>query len=331
MRNALRILSLKSAMLALLVAFVGGMMLVSCDHKDLVYPVAAKTFKVTISFDWSQVADEDKPEGMRVAIYEKGNDSDPLLYDIPYGTSTTIELPEGEYRVVTYNYDADGVIISTSSGSSGITVTTESTKTPDGEDAQKTPSSVIGSTESDLTQDVTEIDEWGDISIVVKPTRIVYHYVYEVAGVKPLANIAKVSASLSNMYSSMSLSGESATTRSGYQLSTLALDAAIADTLITGEFYTFGFQQSENEEDDKDLPNIFKLYITDKNGDMHELQQDVTAQLKNARASSNYMDKYLFIQFNFEVPKDTTHTSGGGAFDVTADDWEDVNEDIIIN
>lgn len=322
---------MKRLLLAIVWAVVCGCILTACDHKDLLYPSLAKMIKITITFDWSQVDEEEQPEGMRVAIYEKDNDSNPLLYDVPFGDSLVVELPEGNYRVVTYNYDSDGVIISSDSSSQGITITTDGTTTPDGENASQTPSNVIGSTEKDLTEDIKEIEEWGDYNVVITPTRIVYHYQYEVNGVQQLGNIAKVSASLSNMYTSISLSGESAAKKAASALSTLALEAKVEGEQIVGDFYTFGYKQSASEEEEKPN-NVFKLYITDKNGDMHELEQDVTPQIQNARAATSYQDKYLVIDFDFTVPKDTTHTStGGGAFDVSADDWEDVNEDIIIN
>ena len=61
---------------------------------------------------------------------------------------------------------------------------------------------------------------------------------------------------------------------------------------------------------------------------MHLLRQSVSDQLLSVPRVGMVGDVHLVLNFNFTLPIDST---ASGGFDVSADDWEDVNIDIKIN
>lgn len=69
--------------------------LTSCEHKELKFPETVKFRSLRVVLEWEQLADFEKPEGMRVIFFQgKG---DPWIFDFPYGEGRAIELPANDY------------------------------------------------------------------------------------------------------------------------------------------------------------------------------------------------------------------------------------------
>ena len=86
------------------------LILTSCEHKELKFPGTVKFRSLRVVLKWEQLADFEKPEGMRVIFFPLKGKGDPWIFDFPYGEDRTIELPVNDYAVASYNYDADGIL-----------------------------------------------------------------------------------------------------------------------------------------------------------------------------------------------------------------------------
>lgn len=75
----------------------------ACHQKELVYP-ASTMVKVTIAFDWSEAPMAD-PEGMTVVFFPVGDEGRIWRYELKGRDGGTIEIPLGNYRMLTYNND----------------------------------------------------------------------------------------------------------------------------------------------------------------------------------------------------------------------------------
>lgn len=86
------------------------LILTSCEHKELKFPESVKFRSLRVVLKWEQLADFQKPEGMRVIFFPLQGKGDPWIFDFPLGEDRTIELPANDYAVASYNYDADGIL-----------------------------------------------------------------------------------------------------------------------------------------------------------------------------------------------------------------------------
>ena len=80
------------------------LVLTSCEHKELKFPQTVKFRSLRVVLKWEQLADFEKPEGMRVIFFPLQGKGDPWIFDFPYGEDRTIELPANDYAVPTVFY-----------------------------------------------------------------------------------------------------------------------------------------------------------------------------------------------------------------------------------
>lgn len=298
----------------------------SCDHKELCYSHPHYT-KVNIVFDWSDMADDEKPEGMRVAFYPIDGSTEPWMFDFPYGSNGgVVEVPANDYQVMTYNYDTDGINWENANDFFTLTATTSQTVTLDGTSATLTPSDLCSDNVTGII--LSDSIESSMAYITLTPQRKVAHYTFEVNGITGRTNIYQLSASLSNMRSGLTLSGDETYEANAEYISSVSFDAARSGVQVIGSFNTFGPRL--NNDGTSATANIFKLYIVDKAGRQHILEKDVTLQVRDNTTSLGTLDRHLVIDVDFSVPRDTTKTNGDGVFDVSTDEWKDINEDIIM-
>lgn len=69
------------------------LILTSCEHKELKFPETVKFRSLRVVLKWEQLADFQKPEGMRVIFFPLQGKGDPWIFDFPHGEDRTIELP----------------------------------------------------------------------------------------------------------------------------------------------------------------------------------------------------------------------------------------------
>ncbi|WP_259329735.1 MULTISPECIES: DUF5119 domain-containing protein [Phocaeicola] len=288
----------------------------SCEHKELCLE-HTHSRRLRVGFDWSRLAGHGKPEGMRVIFFPVDGTGEPWIFDFPCGEERPIELPENDYGVICYNYDADGIVWENENSYAEFTAATRNVLSPDGGQAHTTPSWLCGDYIDQVR--LKDIPAGTEQVITLFPAGRVCRYTYEVNGIRRIERVADIRASLSDMVGALIMVGD----RLPDGLSeSLLFGGAVAGEKVCGAFYTFGCCQGSA------APNVFRLYIRNRSGKTFVLEQDVSEQIHSVPVSGHVGDVHIVINLDFEVPDDSGD-GGNTGFDVDVDDWADVTEDII--
>ena len=282
----------------------------ACEHKELCYNHAHGA-DVRILFDWQLLADSLRPEGMRVACYP-ATGGDGWLYDFSDLSGVVVNLPPSIYQVVCYNNDLQWVAVEDDPRQRSLWVHTSETKAPDGSPACLTPDFLCGAKQNDV--EVKDPELAGEQVIRLTPRRLTSRYTYEVNGLRGLERMADFRAELTGMIGELSISKQGLSTA---RVDTLLFAGQRIGQQLVGEFLTFGYQTGLSQD--------FKLYLRTAGGKVYLLRQSVSDQILLAPRLDNVRDVHLVLNFDFTLPADSTDSGG---FDVSADDWEDVNIDI---
>lgn len=321
----------------------------SCDHKDLCYGHEHMT-KLRVLYDWSD-APEANPAGMCVFFYSVDN-GNYYRFDFSNTVGGEIELPQGEYRVITYNNDTELVRFSASNDYDAHTAYTRTAdlleplygngvkstaKTENGEAVVMTPDDLWGChveevvvLEHGVHYTFTRYDDSrGDAAnkpdsvdyqtILLYPHDMLCHYSYEVRNVENVEKVNRVSASISGMSGTMKMSDESLDTKP----ITLPVEghAEAAARKITGRFLTFGQNAS--------ISNLHKMtfYVVMNDGSKYVVKDapnlDVTEQVDTAPDRRHV---HIIID-GLKLPDSQTGDSG---WIPTVDDWGEHDEDLKI-
>lgn len=328
---------------AFILAAMCGMQ--SCNHKDLCYG-EKRIVKLRVAYDWSDAPDA-TPGGMCVFFYSTDDANQYYRFDFANTEGGEIELPEGRYRVITYNNDTEVVRFSSTNifeGHMAYTRTgdllepmygngvTSSMQTDNGERVVVTPDGLWGCHAVDVdvdAQGVTYIftrageDAMPTIEkdqvITLYPHDMLCHYSYEVRHVEGAEHINLISASLSGMAGSMTLSDEKLDTE---HITLPVPGQTNVDTgEATGQFLTFGHSTSSP------APHKMTFYVVMDDGKKYVVKDsenlDVTSQVDDA---PNPKRVHIIID-NIKLPQPTQSDEG---FDPTVDDWGVKNEDLKI-
>lgn len=287
----------------------------ACEHKDLCY--AHPHFAtIQVVFDWDKISDRDKPEGMRVMFFPKNKKGDTWTFDFPGGKDGRIEIPENDYQVICFNYDADGMVWVDEGDFTLFTADTKDAQSPDGTQMSVTPPYLCGDHITDIS--LKDIPKGTERVVPLAPVSMVCRYTYEVNGIRGLERVADLRASLSGMSGSLNMAED----RLPENLSeSLLFGGTIAQSQIKGGFYTFGHSTQDAQS------NVFRLYLKNHSGKMHILEEDVTGQVHSVPVAGHLGDVHLVINLDYEVPSESG--GDGAGFDVDVDNWDDVNVDII--
>lgn len=330
------------------------LLLASCDHKDLCYHHDHR-ITLRVVFDWRD-APEASPEGMVVWFYPMDNtNSDVIRIDLTGRNGGEVMVPPGRYHVITYNNDTE---LSRAGGSDAFithhlftregSVIEPATGTRSGNQPPRpagtenervvvSPDEVWGC--KALNVEVTELglsylcfpleekDDWYGLPPIVTehvitlyPHDLVCHYSYEVRNVKNLESVTNMCAVLTGMAPTLFLHNESL----GTECVSIPLPAYKADdTTIRGEFLTFG-HHAGNE-----APHRFGLYLWNSEGKTlfygkEGEKFDVTEQIHTAPNRR----RVHFIIDGLDLPPVTSDEGDG--WKPSFDDWDEVNQDIII-
>lgn len=334
------------------------MYLSSCEHKDLCYH-HPHTVKIYVEFDWRNAPDAN-PLGMCVFFYPSDG-GEPIRADFSSRSANRgviggeVNLAEGNYRVIAYNNDTDGVLFQDRNKYSTHTATTRegdileniygtgyrsSSRTPRARGAedepvhitpdmmwaanlynvnvQKSGTSYVCIPEQD--KDDYQFVQSEDQVIVLYPRQIVCHYSYEIRNVTNLKHVALMCGSLSGMSGKHTFASEEL----GKECITLPVPASFDRDkgLITGEFYTFG-HHLENSE-----PHRMLLYVIMDDDSKYYFGSeddkfDVTEQI---HAAPNRLRVHYIID-GLDLPQ---AIENGHGFRPSVDDWETIYEDIIM-
>ena len=323
------------------------LLLCSCEHKDLCYHHPHQV-TIRVEFDWRN-APEANPEGMCVFFYpEEGGE--PRRFDFTGMEGGEIELNVGNYRVLCYNNDTEGVLFQgknsfeqheayTREGNilesiygSGYYAAPPRAKGTEDERVVICPDMLWGCTATEV-----EIDEVGmsyicvpeeekdnlvpvesrEHIITLYPAELTCIYTYEIRNVKNLKHATQMCASLSGMAGGLNFSSQEL-----YRESiTLPLEASFDKvSTITGRFITFGHHEENSD------PHRMLLYVWMDDGEKYYFGSDnerfdVTQQIHTA---PNKRRVHLIID-GLDLPQPIEN---GHGFSPSVDDWEEVHEDI---
>ncbi len=330
-----------------LLLFMAMALLASCAHKELCLHHPHEV-KLKVEFNWQNAPDAD-PQGMCVFFYPSGG-GEPRRFDFKGTQGGYIELTVGEYNVITYNNDTEGILFAnqnafgkhqayTREGNLLEPVLGSSAGVPraSGTDEEKvviTPDMLWGCTSLNVTvtengvgytcvpfkdkESQVEVESTEHV-ITLYPYECMCLYSYEIRNVKNLNLATQMCASLSGMAGGMTIAtGELFT-----QSVTLPLEARILrdSSKIVGQFYTFG-HSGQNE-----APHKMLLYVWMNNGDKFYFGEgserfNVTEQIHKA---PNQRRVHIIID-GLELP--LAMEGDGSDWKVSVDDWDEVYEDV---
>ena len=321
-----------------------SMILFSCEHKDLCYhhPHVAV---VKLEFDWKN-APQANPEGMCVFFYpEEGGE--PVRFDFTGKTGGEIDIKVGRYKVLCYNndteavqfrgmedfnahegYTRDGNVVESIYGNAAHYA--PPAKGAEDERVVICPDMMWGCnalnveiTEAGLSyecvpfedKDKTEWMESTEHIITLYPAELICTYTYEVRNVKNMEYMTQACGSLSGMAPSIRLADEEL----GKECVTVPFETNLhpENSTMTGMFYTFGHHE-ENME-----PHMMALYVWYSNKEKFYTTFDVTDQVHSAPDKRHVHIIIDNAEFPEPLPED-------GGFDVEVDDWQEVENDIIM-
>lgn len=329
-----------------LLLIIFGLLTSSCHHKDLCYH-HDHTTTLDVVYQWDQ-APEASPDGMCAFFYSVDRAGEFKRFDFIGAKESSVDLPAGEYKIITYNNDTEVVQFSSKeSFDNHVAYTrtgdmleplygngvTSSLQGNDGERVVITPDSLYGCNATEITIADTRsgcscptsragggeisTDINGNQTITLHPHDMLCHYSFEVRNVKNANKIERVSASISGMAGEMNLSDESLST----ECVTLPLPAQAngSENSITGSFLTFGHNESNS------APHKMAFYIVMNNGSKYSVKDlsklDVTDQVDSA-ADKRHV--HIIID-GLDIPDDNEESEG---FFPSVDDWGVVNEDL---
>ena len=337
---------MKRILYMLLPAFV----LIACNHKELCYH-HPHTATIRIVFDWRDAPDA-HPAGMCVYFYPQEGGSG-QRFEFTGTTGGQIDLRVGKYQVLCYNNDTEAVqFFNTDDFSTHSAFTREgnvlepiygngTNYAPRANGAEEervviSPDMLWGctATEVEITDagisyvciPESEKDMWlgqpvenKEQVITLYPHELVCTYTYEVHNVNNLKHAVQMCGSLSSMAPTLMLGGEEL----GRECVTIPFEAhSDGVSTISGKFYTFGHHERNMN------PHRMVFYIVMNDGAKYmygadSKKFDVTQQV---HAAPDRRHVHIVID-GLDLPQPIENGSG---FDPSVDDWEVVEEDIII-
>jgi hypothetical protein len=317
----------------------------SCTHKELCthHP---HDVKVRVDFDWMG-APEANPEGMCVFFYpiEGGQ---PRRYDFKGTKGGEINITVGQYMVMCYNNDTEGVLFRnkndfccheayTRDGNIFESIYGNGYAPPQkrGTEPERVvicPDMMWGSiaTEVDITESgisyTCTTTKGADQRMVIKehvitlyPVELTCIYTYEIRNVKNLKHATQMCATISGMAGGINLSTQDL----HLENITLPLESTFDKaSTITGRFITFGHHE------DNDAPHRMELYVWMDDGQKvvygtEGERFDVTDQVHNAPDKRRV---HIVID-GLDLPQPIEN---GHGFKPSVDDWEIVEGDIMM-
>lgn len=318
-------------------------LLVSCDHKDLCY-MHPHTTRLKVVYDWSN-APGATAAGMCAFFYSVDRPGEYHRFDFPGARGGYIEIPQGNYALITYNNDTEAVQFSSIDKYDNHTATTRTgdilepmygssvksnVREAGDERVVITPDSLWGCHSTQIyigdhtvTYVHSRVGDDGaavtDSVITLYPADLLCHYSYEVLNVKNAGHINQVSGALSGMSPSMNLSTDALDP----EKVTLPVSAKVnrSQGTITGNFLTFGHNPANG------ATHKMSFYVVMDDGSKYIYKDasnlDVTDQVDKAPDQRNV---HIVID-GLDLPTPITGDSG---FGTSVDDWLVKDEDLDI-
>lgn len=326
-----------------------GLFTVSCEHKELCYQHPhVKT--VRVAFDWRDAPDAD-PDGMCVYFYPE-NGGGGQRFDFIGTSGGEVQLRVGRYKVLCYNNDTEAVEFYNTDDfdTHGIYTREGNPLEPiygnganyapraDGSEDERvviSPDMMWGCaatgvevTDAGVSYVYTPFGDGGGAEpaatdddenvITLFPHELVCTYTYEVRHVSNLKHMNQMCGTISGMAGMLTFSTEAVGTESV----TVPFPSEVdGDSTVIGKFYTFGHNLDNPD------PHRMVFYVVMDDGKKYCFKDsknlDVTTQVHNA---PDFRHVHIIID-GLDLPQSIENDSG---FDPSVDDWEVVEEDIIL-
>lgn len=304
----------------------------ACEHKELCYEYPHMA-SVRVDFDWRDAPDA-SPAGMCVFFYPEDEEGRVRRYDFRGTTGGQIDIPVGRYRVLCYNNDTEAVLFDgtesyvnhrafTRDGDLFESIygsTAAQAPRADGAEGERvviSPDMMWGCTATEVDIDAPIVH--ANQVVTLYPHELVCTYTYEIRHVTGLENASQMCGSLSGMAPSLLLATETLDS----ECVTLPFAARFdGDSTVVGRFLTFGHAPANPQ------PHRMLLYVWMRDGSRFCYgteggKFDVTEQIHSAPDRRHV---HLVID-GLDLPKPI---GDDGNFDASADDWQEINEDIHI-
>ena len=332
---------------------LGLLLLTSCNHKEL-YSENYELSQIHVDFDFSLVTEQ--PKAMRIffyPIYEDGSTGIPLKYDLT-AQGGNIPIPEGDYRVLAYNIDAENVLEYDEESYNGFNLTTESSQIVvtnyDNNEGKKVPRRRIFGSDLPIGDNepaeylIYDSPNWtcccrlerfhvepiyisksGEIevpdsrisSLTLTAEEAVKSLEFELSGIEGAKWASLIRGTISGVSGSMSVANMQPVGELG--VVTFAGDVDVERNVIHGICYVWGYFPSDNT----DARQFLDIYIWANSGNYY-VSQDVTEQMRQADSSNS---KTLLINLNSDINL-MDGSEGDSGFQPSLGEWDEQNTDV---
>lgn len=320
----------------------------SCRHKEFCIHHPHDSL-VRVVFDWREAPEAD-PDGMCVFFYPVEG-GEPRRYDFNNLQGGEITITVGRYNVLCYNNDTEGLLFK---GRDNFTTHYAYTREGDifepifgngynsmrsnsltGEEVVITPDMMWGciASEVEITDDgvcylchktknphdVTPVIDDEHV-ITLYPAELTCIYTYEIINVNNLKHVMQACATISGMAGGMNLCDQVLDSK----CVTLPLESYIdrESSTISGRFITFG--HNEDNEDPHKM-NLF-VWLDDGQKLLYGTDSDRFNVTEQVHSAPNKRRVHLVID-GLDLPQPIEN---GHGFKPSVDDWDVVEEDIIM-
>lgn len=304
-----------------------AMTLAACEHKELCYD-HSHTVPVDVVFDWTEAPDAD-PDMMEVYFFpQDGSAAHRIAFNGLDGG--TIELPYGNYDIITVSADGSGATANLRRGTEawesfeiytrdasvleGMGMSSTTAEPPRAEGAENESGALAPDMLwSDRQQDMT-VKAADRLTVTLYPEQSATRFTIEIDGAENLKYVKSVSGTLSGL-------------SRGYFVGTDKLNAECVsvpfgmrsdrESRLDGTCLGFGHCPEENG----DTPHKLVVYAVLADGSQWYYEYDVTDQVHDAPDQRD-----IHIRLNgLPLPKPIVNGSG---MHPSVDDWENEQVDI---
>lgn len=302
---------------------VTALALTACEYKELGEPENLRNMKqFTVNYQWDNV--DSIPGSMRIAFYPKDctmNMQGYTFFDISNGTSE-LELPVGEYRVVSWNNDIEHVITDGYAQQTTIYATTGNYSPHGNVNIPKVLDSLYnGQRVLDYPDYMVHANQLDFILeennqkqvLTLTPDSMVVGVEIRLHGIAGLEWCLKCRGAINNIAAKRLIAYSNLT----QELATIMFDATwnAADSTVTAKFWIFGIEPSDRQG----LQHKVVLFFWLDGGQVY-LPLDVTNSMEGHRKDETYI---LIESPDLDIDLRNYIKNGGTGMVVDADDWKE--------
>lgn len=300
---------------------MAGFMTHSCCQKELLYPNEEDIDEcIDIKFDWEDTPDAN-PEGMTLYFFPVDSRSQIWRFDIAGRNGGTVELPQGTYRLLTYNNDLPDIYFTDIQNFEDFSANARTRN----DSLVYAPGMLFSGVVNHINPHLDGCDylspdgtitESKDYVVKCKPASLCSCYTIEISSVSGVENLRSVYATLDGLATSIRL--YDAVPYGGPVGITADLISTDLGNTFRGQFHAFGTSPGLEE---------FQLAVTvvRKDGKAFAKNFDVTSQILNCSDSKNV----LIVVDGIEIPDDIVPPASSDVdMAVDVDGWNEVNIDL---